>query len=77
MVNVRSKCVTATISSGDLLDRPDRLWRKDAEVCEDIKFCNPCVLHDNKAQHDGGNSLETADGSQTAFIVWKLAATVS
>lgn len=38
MVNARSKCITATVSAGDLLDPPDRLWRKDAEVCEDIKF---------------------------------------
>lgn len=52
------------------------LWWQDAEVSEDIKFALQslqCVLHDNKAQYNRGNSLETADRSQSAFIVWKLA----
>lgn len=50
------------------------LWWKDAEVCEDIKFALQSlqrVLH--KAQYDRCNRLETAEGSQSAFIVWKLA----
>lgn len=76
VVNVRCKCITANIPAGDLLDLPDRPWWKDAEVCEDIKFAIH-VLHDNKAQYDRGNSPETADRSQTEFIVWKLAAIVS
>lgn len=58
------------------MDRTDQPWWKDAEVCGDIKFAIH-VLHDNKAQYDRGNSLETADRSQTEFIVWKLAAILS
>lgn len=77
VVIVRSKCITANISAGDSLDLPDHQCWKDAEVCEDIKFAIHVFLHDNKAQYDEGKSLETADRSQTAFIVWKLAAMVS
>lgn len=38
VANARPKCIAAHISARDLLDLPDRLWWKDAEVCEDIKF---------------------------------------
>ncbi|KAA8588495.1 hypothetical protein FQN60_009840 [Etheostoma spectabile] len=49
---------------------------RGAEVCGDIEF-SVHVLHDNKAQCDGGNSRDSADGSQTEFSVRKLAAIVS
>ncbi len=35
---LRSICITANISAGDLLDLSHLLCWKDAEVCEDIKF---------------------------------------
>ena len=38
VVNIRSKCAAANITAVDLLDLSDLPWRKDAEVCEDIKF---------------------------------------
>lgn len=56
---------------------PDHLWWKDVKICEDIKFAIHVFGMTRKASCDRGNSLETADRSQTAFIVWKLGAILS
>lgn len=68
MVNATPKCTTANMSGGNIMHLSDPPWWKDAEVCGDIKF--PIhILHDNKAQWDRSNSPDTADGSQTEFLV--------
>lgn len=80
MQHLSSVHAASAISATAHRSRQMFLRWKDDEVFEDIKFASESLqraTRNNKAQYDRANSLETADGSKTSFIVWKLADTNS